>query len=403
MAVASIEALTFGLGRLVQAAEARNEAFYLLSRDKSRYHYELSNIASTNFKVVEVDTFDRAAVLRALRGVPELRGLINQTDRWSLVSLAVASELGLPSQDPESVRLVRDKHRLRNFLYERGLSSANAYMLEPVAGRTTKIAAGLRYPAIVKDSSGTGSENVWLAEDENELSGILSCAQNLPLNGKLLAEPYFSGVLYSVETLSWDGEIWFMGVSSRILSYEPHFREEATSFPVQLPLELKEHLYGWVERVFESIGYTRGFAHTEFIHTSEGFEIVEINPRLGGVQVGEAICRAYDINVYEAFIDMALNQPPSFCNAMVAPSLGVGQVVVHARETGRFQEVRGLNKLAQHPGEPEFYPTVQPGSCIPSLIDHRGCVGILFATGPTSELALQNALAASRKLQVVLD
>lgn len=80
MAIAAIEALTFGLGRLVQAAESRDEGLYLLSRDKSVYHDELLNIASSNFQLIEVDTFDQEAVLQTLRGIEDLRGLVNLTE-----------------------------------------------------------------------------------------------------------------------------------------------------------------------------------------------------------------------------------------------------------------------------------------------------------------------------------
>lgn len=400
MAVASIEALTFGLGRLVRAAEARGETYHLLSRDKSVYDHELHRLSSDSFRLIEVDTFDPGAVVSVLRDIRGLRGLMNLTDTWSLVTLAAAAELGLPSQDPASVRLARDKYRLRNTLYERGLSRGGASALDPSAPEA--LPGGLAYPLVVKDSSGTASKNVWLVEQEGDLPTILEIARDVPLRGQLSAEPYFSGVLYSVETLSWDGEIGFLGVSSRILSREPRFREEALGFPVPLPPDLEARLYGRVAEALRSIGYSRGFAHTEVIHTSEGFEIVEINPRLGGAQVGEAVCRAYGANVYEAFIDMALDEPPRFLGRAVRPTLGVGQALVYAEEVGRFREVRGLDKLAGHPGDPEFYPTMRPGQVVVSLADQSGCAGIVLTTGPSSELALQNAIAAANKLRAVV-
>lgn len=71
-----------------------------------------------------------------------------------------------------------------------------------------------------------------------------------------------------------------------------------------------DSLETWIRKVLSSIGYQRGFAHTEFMITGDGFEVIEINPRLGGVQIGEALCRSFGINIYESWVEMALNKRP---------------------------------------------------------------------------------------------
>ncbi len=58
-----------------------------------------------------------------------------------------------------------------------------------------------------------------------------------------------------------------------------------------------DSLETWIRKVLSSIGYQQGFAHTEFMITGDGFEV---NPRRGGVQIGETLCRSFGINIYEA-------------------------------------------------------------------------------------------------------
>ncbi|KQR79492.1 hypothetical protein ASG35_06205 [Burkholderia sp. Leaf177] len=395
MTIIALEALTFGLNRLADAARSRSEELILLTRDRSVYAYELSR--QGDVKVVDVDTFDPAALKKAIVHLAGARGLINSTDTWSVLSLDLFDHFGFPGQPADSIRLVRDKFSLRNVLHDNGLSSARAVRIDPRA----TIGHEVVYPVIVKDLAGTGSQNVWLARNAAELDDVLGQARNANLRGGALTmEPYFAGTLFSVEALTWEGETKVLAVSSRIMSHEPDFREEAVSLPVHLPPELHESVSGWIDLVLRTVGYTRGFSHTEFMFTKNGFEVIEINPRLGGGQIGEALCDIYGKNVYEAFIDMALGQRPQLLDEKLNSRKGVAMSLVYAQSKGYYDDVTGTHALQAYPGDPVLFPTAARGKLIDSLADQRACVGFLMASGQTSEIALQNVLAAQNRLQV---
>ena len=63
----------------------------------------------------------------------------------------------------------------------------------------------------------------------------------------------------------------------------------------------------------DAVSYDSGYTHTEFILTPPGPELVEINPRLGGVLIGESLCRAHDHNIYRAAVDMAPRWRSTVC------------------------------------------------------------------------------------------
>ncbi len=241
-----------------------------------------------------------------------------------------------------------------------------------------------------------------MAQNNEDVERILSEARTAELRGSLTIEPYFIGTLYSIESLSWEGETIILALSSRILSPEPDFMEEAVSAPVQLPKPKMKRLTEWITQVLYTVGYTRGFAHTEFIVTHDGFEVIEINPRLGGTQTGEALCQIYHCNIYEAFIDMSLGKRPNLLDVELVPKHGAAMILVYARVPGQFQRVMGLERLAMHPGNPAFYPVANTGKIIEHLKDQRACVGILMASGESSEIALLNALSAHTKLKVLM-
>ncbi|MBH1937699.1 ATP-grasp domain-containing protein [Streptomyces sp. AV19] len=399
MTLVSLESLTFGLGRLVRAAGRRGERVRLLTGDPSYYAHELEALPPGAVEVVETDTFDTDGVAELLGRTPDLRGLISSTDTWMPVAAELTSRFGLPGPAPVVLRLTRDKAAVRNRLYEAGLTRSRAAEVETAELLVKE--TGL--PAILKDSAGTGSQNVWLVRDERELQVALAQAAGRRLKGRLFAEPYFTGPVYSAETLTWAGRTRLLGVSSRLMSPEPRFREEVTAFPVAFPEQRRAALERWLDGVLAAIGYTDRFAHVEFALTTAGPEVVEINPRIGGALVGEGLCRALGVNVYEAMVEAALGVRPGLMDAEFPGGPASAFVLGYPRRPGVFTGVDGLDRLADMPGSPAWYPVKRTGDRIEHLDDSRGYAGIVYAEGDTAELATHCAVAAANALRVMTD
>ncbi|MEU3186340.1 ATP-grasp domain-containing protein [Streptomyces sp. NPDC006923] len=404
MTIAALESLSFGLGRMADAASAAGHRLCLLTRDRSVYRHELGTLPDGALSVVDVDTFDEAATRRALAALPDLAGLLNTTDTWSVPAADLAAEFGLPGPDPAAVRLLRDKSRVRDLLHGHGLSKSGAVRLPPdPEGATAAVLRGTGLPAVLKDSAGTSSRNVWVVRDEDALRAALLAAAQQVLAGELFAEPFLAGPLYSAETLSWAGDTRLLGVLSRQTSREPLVREEAAAFPVALPDGELTAIEDWVGRVLYTAGHHDGFAHVEFILTTEGPELVEINRRIGGALVGEALCRSLRTNVYEAMISVALGRRPGLMDGPLGHTgPATGFVLVYAARPGVLTGWRGLGELADCPGGVRWYPTKAPGDAVPHVDDQRGCTGMVLAEAATAELALHRALSAAGGVRPLL-
>ncbi|WP_330477922.1 ATP-grasp domain-containing protein [Streptomyces platensis] len=400
MAIAAIETLNFGLGRLVEAARTRGQELYLLTVHRGFYQHELAQEYASEVEIVDVETLNVEKVVTALKEIPDLQGIIRATDLWSSVCLEAAERLQLPHQNTEAVRLIRDKGRLRRHLYERGLTRSSSVVFDPHTTEANELAQRLSFPSVVKNVAGSSSQNVWLVKTEKDLAPTLEAARQVHGLSALTAEPYFFGPLYSVETLTWAGETRVLGVTSRTLSPEPYFREETFSFPVAFPEATAEELAAWVSGILEATEYREGFTHTEFIITADGFELVEINPRLGGGKLGEMMSQAYGINVYDAFFDLALGQRPALMDVHLEPRCGTAQVKLYAPEAGTFEGIDGQELLSLHPGAPALHPTRGAGDHVPATVDGRGVVASLIATGETTEIAYHNVLSMAGKLHV---
>ncbi|MEU5580562.1 ATP-grasp domain-containing protein [Streptomyces huasconensis] len=402
MSVVCLESLTFGLGHLVRAADALGERLVLLTRDPAYYAHELERLPSDALDVVEIDTFDVELVADRLHRTPGLRGLISSTDTWTLIGAELSERLGLPGLDPAVLRLTRDKAAVRNRLHDAGLTRGRAM---DVTGHGTEevLLKEVGLPAVLKDTAGTGSQNVWLVRGEPELAAALDEAAGRELKGRLFAEPYFSGPVYSAETLTWAGRTRLLGVSSRLMSPEPQFREEITAFPVAFPEARRAVLERWLGEVLAAIGYTDRFAHVEFVLTTGGPEVVEINPRIGGALVGEGMCRALGVNVYEAMIETALGRCPRLMDAELPGGPAVAFVLGYPAAPGVFTGVAGLDRLTDMPGSPAWYPVRSVGDAIEHLADSRGYAGIVYAEAETAELATHHAVAAANAVQVLTE
>lgn len=406
MTIAALEALSFGLGRTAQAARAAGHRFVLLTGDRGVYRHELATVSGVD--VIDVDTFDPDAVRRALASVPDLAGLINTTDTWSAPAADLAQELGLPGPDPEAVKLLRDKARVRRTLHRAGLSAGTSVVVEPRRESAELVREGVGLPAVLKVSAGTSSRDVWIVHDEEALGAALAEAEERGrapggLNGRLFAEPFLAGPLYSAETLSWEGHTRLLGVLSRQTSRRPAVREEAAAFPVALPDDELATIERWVGDVLAAAGHDQGFAHVEFVLTRRGPELVEINRRIGGALVAEAMCRTLEVNVYEALVDVTLGRRPRLLDAPLRPTgPAVAFVLVYADEPGVLEGWAGLDGLNAFPGEVSWYPVRAPGDAVPHVGDQRGCTGMVLAEAATAELAQHRAWSAATSVRPVM-
>ncbi|WP_306337674.1 ATP-grasp domain-containing protein [Streptomyces sp. KL118A] len=403
MTIAALEALTFGLGRLVEAAGNAGHRLCLLTGDRDVYRHELAHLDPGALDIVDIDTTDAGACAAALSALPDLSGLINSTDTWSVPGADLAAKFGLPGPDPTAVRTLRDKSRVRALLHERGLSRSRAVTVPADVSSAEAILREVGLPAVLKDSAGTSSRNVWPVRDERQLRTALAEASQRPFNGQLFAERFFSGPVYSAETLGWEGETKLLGVLSRQMSPEPSVREEAAAFPVAFPRPELDLIESWVGRVLAAAGHDSGFAHVEFVLTADGPELVEINRRIGGALVGEALCRALRTNVYDAMVDTALGRRPALLDAVAAaepaPGPATAFVLVYPDRPGTLTGWTGIDGLTAFPGSPEWHPTAVPGRRLEHLSDQRGCTGIVLTEAETAELALHRALSAAGSIR----
>ena len=90
----------------------------------------------------------------------------------------------------------------------------------------------------------------------------------------------------------------FFGITNRILSDPPYFTERVKSFPWAADSQWETKVREWAFQLLRTLDYTLGLAHIEFIETSNGFRLVEINARMAGALITPGILATTNFNPY---------------------------------------------------------------------------------------------------------
>ena len=111
-------------------------------------------LASARSVVRGVTTSDADAVVRAVRGLDTPADAVLTLSEPHLPAVTTAAtRLGLPADDPETVALVRDKHRVRERLAEAGVPQP-AFRHARSIGEALAAAEEIGYPVVAKPVDG---------------------------------------------------------------------------------------------------------------------------------------------------------------------------------------------------------------------------------------------------------
>jgi biotin carboxylase len=284
-------------------------------------------------------TADPDALLGAVCAIHRIRpvdGVVSVSDAHLLATAHTAAALGLPTERPEVVAILRDKRRQRRVLGRDGIPQP-AYETPSTPAGAALAALRLGFPVVVKPVDGFSSRHVTVAESAAQVraaartvAGDRELGRSARSSGHVLVEAFVPGPVVSAEVLTVAGGHRLLGFTSRLVSPPPAAAELGGTFPA--PLQHGDEVAATCVAALDSLGVTHGFTHTEMILGPGGPVMVEVNGRLGGGPVPELMVAAGGVNPYTILTRVALGEPvgrvgmPSAVAAVrayVAPVAGV--------------------------------------------------------------------------------
>jgi biotin carboxylase len=287
-----------------------------------------------------------------------IRGVVALSEIVSFYAGLLARLLNLPSNPPGALLAVRHKHHQRRLLQSAGVPSP-AWRAVAAAG-DLRTCGALRFPVILKPSTGVGSLCVFKAEDADELArcypeALRRYREDPRPNGSpplFLVEEEIPGTTWqedrrfgnqvSVESLVHGRTVHHLGVIGKLPLARP-FREVGHVTPSRLSGEQVRRIEDVSADAIRALGLTTGAVHTELMLTAEGPVVLEVNGRLGGgVYELMKFSRGYDI--VPDIVRVACGQKPRLPGAVVRyaafvkPQPAEGVFAVKGIDKARFQE-----------------------------------------------------------------
>ena len=370
----AIEAMS-EVDAMAAAADRHGYHLRVLAEDATYY-------GETKAEVVAFPTRDHhelATYIRANRA--SIAQVFSVTDTWGVIASIIRDKFGFYQfGNTAKLKFFRDKEAVESTLIARGFTERSN-----------------SWPKVMKLRNGTGKIGVYVAKSKHEVNKIVTMSGYK--RDDFVVQDFYFGPAYSAEVWRDTHHEIFFGITNRILSDPPYFTERVKSFPWAADSQWETKVREWAFQLLRTLDYTLGLAHIEFIETSNGFRLVEINARMAGALITPGILATTNFNPYAMAVHQALDVP--LCEVMNREIRGgYSHVSVYATSTGTIASVHGIDQLVHNPGAPTWVPSREIGDRIVEVGTYRSRIGNLMATGETAAIAQDRAISASSLISV---
>lgn len=267
----------------------------------------------------EVDSNNMDQVLTTVKKIAlrkKIDGIFTFMEFYVETCAKLCEELKLNGISLSVAELCRNKYKMRNFLSKEGINVPQ-YTLFSTDKELKKICKGFNFPNIIKPINMAGSRGVFKNETEEDLlKNFKGLEQISPLfgvrkNNEFLLESYIKGEEFSVEAISYHGEVTVVSITKKIVHNGKFFVEIGHISPAKLEKVIEEKITNYTILTLKKLGVTNSASHTELkIDESGNITIVEVAARLGGGHIPEIISNALTVDLWEVAMQIAVDVKP---------------------------------------------------------------------------------------------
>lgn len=376
----------------LRAARRLNLRTVLLTADRPAPYP--ADLADTR---IHCDTSSVAAVSAALAPYRPF-AVFSWVGPYVAVANQAARRLGLiPTVDPATLA---DKAAVRACLDRAGLAGPDWSVIDVTAPPPWPHPP---YPLVVKPVDGFSSIDARLVTNDEELHALVarhrrrtSYGRGFAPSHRLLCEQWLRGPLISVEGAVSDGHLSVWGFSDRAMGPAPCFIETSVCFAADEPAP---GLVPFTRKVIDALDYRTGAFHLELIATGDGPALVEINPRLVGAGIHQAIDLTTGASCAEAVLRAYLGEPAHLPQPRGAACL----THLVAPRSGTLLRIAGLRSAAALPGVHAVVRNARDGAPIDLTGSNADRLAYVLTTGADRAHCRQSATAALAELAPIID
>ncbi|HGH7182791.1 ATP-grasp domain-containing protein [Bacillus cereus] len=382
----------------IKAAEKLNFFTVLLTK-KTKFINERTIFPDVHQMIfTDINDYDNliTTIEKLNKSGKNIKGIFSFIDPYVYVAARLSEKFCSNIVSTKAIHHMENKILTRNVLKDLPIS-LNYLIYNPTESlssfltKTNKI----KFPLIVKSPKSTGSKDVLLVKDKDQLIlSIQSLLKKLP-NEEILLEEYIDGPQYLVEILVQNGKVHIIAVIEQEITLFERFIVTGYSLLGQVDKRLYNSLFNAVNSVIQAFDMKNGACHLELRRIKDVWKLIEINPRISGGAMNDIIEIGHGINLVQETIRLMLGNKPSL-NKKHHKYVYAHYLTVKSK--GKLIRVTGKNRSSRYPGIEKVYIKPKKGTFLkpPTSMGHR--YGYVIAAAYFKTEAKKIALEAAKEI-----
>lgn len=302
----------------------------------------------------------------------------------------IATEMGLPTPPLESVEILQNKDRFRDFLRRNGFNCPLffSFVSKDEAMQSTELRRLIECghsSVIVKPVDSCGSKGCTKVDRFEDLPQALDDAFSHCYNGRVIVEQFLElqGRQSGSDCFSVDNELVYCTFGSQYFDSEAKnpYAPMANTWPSVMPETYQDELTHEIQRLIRLLNLGTTIYNIESRVATDGRPyIIEVSPRAGGNCMSEVLCRATNQDIIMANVLGALGYKDELLRMNIKKPMYDGfwaYYVVHAYQDGVYRGVEIEPSFREkHLKLLDMY--VKPGDSINSFTGANTALGIAF-------------------------
>ncbi|EJR36426.1 MULTISPECIES: ATP-grasp domain-containing protein [Bacillus] len=398
-----VEANTTGTGMLAirKAKELGYEPIFLTQK-KSLYH----GLSDLECRVIELDTNSVDAIKHYIihEKIEDIAGILTTSDYYLETVAELVQMFRLSGNTHQAIYYCRNKAMFREKLHLEKVLQPKFHIVQSIDS-LQNIYSSIQFPCVVKPADDSGSNNVRLCSNWEEVEKIATkiLANKYNARGQekanmVLLEEYIEGPEYSVEMFSWEGNSICIGITEKQLTGFPYFVESGHIFPVELPKDVQSEIEQTVKCALQAVDFRFGASHSEVKWTSNGCVVIEVNARLAGGMIPELVRHSTGVDLLRQQVLSSVGVAPEWKEIEYMNYAGIHFLT--AKKSGFLSTVKGIEEVRELSYIEELVVKAQVGQPVnpPENFSHR--LGHVMVRGRTYEETVLFLEEVAKKLEI---
>ena len=349
-------------------------------------------------KMIYIDTSNIEDMIEEIHDLLEtgleIKSIVSFVDPFVHIASILCDEFCQNYTSSTAIEMMEDKEKTRNILKDQPYSP-KFFLKKP----HETFSNNMVFPLIVKSPKSTGSKDVLLATDKNQLDAHLTFLQNKNPGETIMIEEYIDGPQYLVEAMVYRRQVHTIGIIEQEITQGKRFIITGYGVLAEVPQDIQKGLEEVLHSIVNIFDIENGTLHLELRLTAHGWKLIEINPRISGGAMNNMLLAAFGFSLVEETLKLFLGEQPN-----VTPRhrkfIFTKYVIVESK--GVLERVIGRTRATKSPGVVDVYVKPRKGTYLtpPLSMGHR--YAYVIAEGKSLSQAKNNAVTAAKEIKFLL-